>query len=190
MRAQLRGLLVYGLILVCSAGARAAEVPRPAPPLSVIAPSGERYSLEAYRGKVVLLEFFLTDCPHCQRSARNIMTFYEELRPKGLEVLAVAINNGANLLIPEFAKRFGVTYPLGVGNRSMLTTFADMSATAQFFVPYVFIIDRKGVIRYEHPGQDAAFHNNEIQNARAEIELLLKERAASAKVAKKATPKS
>ena len=165
-------------------------MPRPAPPLSVIGPSGERYSLEGYRGKVVLLEFFLTDCPHCQRSARNIMTFYEELRPKGLEVLAVAINNGANLLIPDFAKRFGVTYPLAVGNRSMVTTFADLSATAQFFVPYVCIIDRKGVIRYEHPGQDAAFHNNEVQNARAEIELLLKERPTSAKVAKKAAPKS
>jgi peroxiredoxin len=166
-------------------------VPRPAPPLSVIAPSGERYSLEAYRGKVVLLEFFLTDCPHCQRSATNIMKFYEELRPKGLEVLAVAINNGANMLIPDFAKRFGVTYPLTVGNRNMVTTFADTSATAQFFVPYVFIIDRKGVIRYEHPGQDAAFHNNEVQNARTEIELLLKERPGSAKVAKKAAaPKS
>jgi hypothetical protein len=57
-------------------------------------------------------------------------------------------------------------------------------------VPYVFFIDRKGMIRYEHPGQDAAFHNNEIQNARAEIELLLKERAAPAKAARKAAPKS
>ena len=37
--------------------------------------------------------------------------------------------------------------------------------------------DRRRVIRFGHPGQDAAFHNHEAQAARTGIELLLKERA-------------
>jgi peroxiredoxin len=175
-----------GVILLAAATGLAAELPRPAPPLNLISPSGERYTLEALRGKVVMLEFFSTDCPHCQRSATNIMTFYKELHPRGLEVLAVATNPGANKLIPEFAQRFGVTYPMAVGNLPLMKAFA----TGPLYVPYVFFIDRKGMIRFEHPGQDAAFHNNEIQNARAEIELLLKEGPATAKTAKRAAPKN
>ena len=174
-----------GVVLLAAATALAAELPRPAPPLSLISPAGERYTLEALRGKVVMLEFFSTDCPHCQRSATNIMTFYKELHPRGLEVLAVATNPGANKLIPEFAQRFGATYPMAVGNLPLMKAFA----TGPLYVPYVFFIDRKGMIRFEHSGQDAAFHNNEIQNARAEIELLLKEGPPAAKTAKKAAPK-
>ena len=175
------------ILLLAAATGLAAELPRPAPPLNLISPAGERHTLEGLRGKVVLLEFFSTDCPHCQRSAGNIMTFYKELQPRGLEVLAVATNPGANRLIPPFALRFGVTYPMVVGNTDIMKAFA----TAALYVPYVFLIDRKGMIRFEHSGQDTAFHNNEIQNARAEIELLLKERPAPAKAAKKkAAPKS
>jgi peroxiredoxin len=40
---------------------RGAEVPRPAPPFSVPTPDGQQLSLENLRGKVVLLEFLLTD---------------------------------------------------------------------------------------------------------------------------------
>lgn len=171
------------LAFFCAMGAWAGEVPRPAQPLTVVTPGGERLSLETLRGKVVLLKFFLTDCPHCQRSAENIMAIYREWRSRGLEVLGVAINADAGRLIPEFAQRFGVTFPLAVGNRSMLTTFAEISATARFFVPYIFLIDRKGTIRYEHPGGDQAFYNNEARNLRAELDMLLKEPAPTRKSA-------
>lgn len=39
----------------------AGEIPRPAPPLTVKTPGGGQISLESLRGKVVLLEFILTD---------------------------------------------------------------------------------------------------------------------------------
>ena len=171
------------LTLAASAG----EVPRPAPPLSLLTPNAERVSLENYLGKVVLLEFFLTDCPHCQRSAGVIMPIYKEWRSRGLEVLAVAINPDAMLRIAEFVQRFGVTYPIVLGNRLTLTTFADLSAVTRFFVPYVFLIDRQGIIRYEHAGGDQAFFQNEDQNMRAEMDTLLKEPAHLRKTAHKAS---
>jgi peroxiredoxin len=181
----MRGLLLCSLVLSCAALALAAQVPRPAPPLNLITPAGERISLEDLKGKVVVLEFFLTTCPHCQRSAQNIMTFYNELRPRGLEVVGVAIDAGANQLIPDFARKYGARYPLTVGNLGLLRTFADLPATARPYVPYVFLIDRKGMIRFEHPGEDQAFHSNEIQNMRAELEVLLKEPAPPAKTSRK-----
>ncbi len=155
----------------------AGQLPRPAPPLTIQTPLGQTITLESFKGKVVLLKFFLTDCPHCQKSAGNIMPIYKQWRPRGLEVLAVAINPDAVRTIPEFAQRFGVTYPIGMGNRLMVTTFADLSAVARFYVPYIFLIDRRGVIRYEHSGTDQAYYDNESQNLRAELEMLLKQPA-------------
>jgi peroxiredoxin len=171
----------------------AGQVPRPAPPLVTSTPSGQRINLADYKGKVVVVKFFLTDCPHCQRSAGVIMPIYNELRSRGLEVLGIAINANARTAIPEFARRFGVTYPMGMGDRLMVTTFADISAVQNFYVPYIFLVDRKGLIRFEHPGGDQAFYANEAQNLRSELELLLKEaapRPGRKAATNKAVPKS
>jgi len=181
--------LLLGITAICTVAGWAGEVPRKAPPLQVMTPVGETVSLENYRGKVLLLKFFLTDCAHCQRSAGHIMPIYKEWRSRGLEVLSVAINPDALQRIPEFVQRFGVSYPIALGNRNTLTTFADLSAVARFFVPYIFLIDRRGVIRYEHAGGDKAFYDNEAQNLRTEIDLLLREPASVSKASAKSPRK-
>ncbi len=48
-------------VALCIGIACAGDVPRPAPSLSVKTPGGGQISLESLRGKVVLLEFMLTD---------------------------------------------------------------------------------------------------------------------------------
>ena len=163
--------------IVAAGLAVAADVPRQAPPLQVTTPDGGTMSLQSFKGKVVLLEFFLTSCPHCQRTATVIAPVYQEMRSRGLEVLAVAINPDAKQQIPMFRQRFNATYPIAIGTSDLVKTFADISAVQQFFVPYIFLIDRKGVIRYEHEGRDNAFYQNEGVNLRAELDTLLKEPA-------------
>ena len=167
----------------------ASDLPRPVPPLNLTTPTGEKISLESLRGKVVLLEFFLTECPHCQRSAGAIEPLYKQWRARGLEVVAVAINPDAKQRISEFRQRFNTTYPIALGDQTMVRTVGDLSVVKQFFVPYMFIIDRKGAIRYEHPGGDAAFYDNEAVNLRNELDALLKE-PASARADRKPAPKS
>src|SRR2546423_562557 len=96
--------------------ALAGDVPRPAPPLSMKTASGDSIALESFRGKVVLLEFFLTECPHCQRAATVLSPLYKQWRSRGLEIVAVAINPDAPQRIPEFIQRFNVTYPITLGD--------------------------------------------------------------------------
>ncbi len=170
---RLATLAAAAAFLTLPAGA--GEVPRPAPPLVVPTPDGRKLSLADLKGKVVVVKFFDTACPHCQRSAGNLMPIYREWHSRGLEVLAVAINPDAKTAIPEFARRFGVTYPMGMGDRSTFTNFAEVSAVTRWYVPYMFFVDRKGMIRFEHPGGEQAFYGNEAQNMRAELDLLLKE---------------
>ena len=161
----------------CSGGVWAAELRRPAPKITFQLFSGQNVALDNLRGKVVLLKFFLTECPHCQRTTSHIIPIYREWKSRGLEVLGVAINPDARERLPEFAARFNVSYPLALGDSGMVRTFGDLSVVKQFFVPYIFIIDRKGNIRYEHPGGDSSFYDpqKEEANLRAELDALLKE---------------
>jgi len=187
---MVRLLSLLGAAALSIGIACAGDVPRPAPALSVKTPGGDQVSLESLRGKVVLLEFFLTDCPHCQRTAATIVSVYKDWKPRGLEVLAVAINPDALQKIPEFVQRFNINFPIALGNSPMVKSFADISAVKNFFVPYIFLIDRRGVIRFEHGGDDAAFYQNEAVNLRAEADKLLKEPATSHKAAPKTSRKT
>ena len=51
---------------------RAATVPRPSPEYAVKLSAKKEILLSQYRGKVVLLMFFMTTCPHCQTTSRLV----------------------------------------------------------------------------------------------------------------------
>jgi peroxiredoxin len=182
-----RSVTLVALALSFALAGWGGQIPRPAPPLTVPTPSGQKIDLADYKGKVVLVKFFLTDCPHCQRSAGIIMPVYKEWKSRGLEVIGISINPDAKVGIPEFARRFGVTFPMGMGDRLTLTNFADLSAVARFSVPYMFLVDRKGMIRFEHPGGDQPFYGNEAQNLRSEVDALLKEPVPASAAPRKTT---
>lgn len=153
----------------------AAAEPRPSPELKFTTLEGQNRTLEQLKGKVVMVMFFSTDCPHCQRTTRVLKPIYDEFKPRGLEIVGIAINPAASGNLQGFATKYGAEFPLSLGTRGDLTTFAGISVMARFYVPYVFFLDRKGMIREEHGGSDRAFHRDEARNIRTAIEALLKE---------------
>ncbi len=116
---------------------------------------------------------------------------YKEWKARGLEVMAVAINADAKQQIPIFRQRFAATYPMGIGTPNLVMGFAEISAVRIFHVPYIFLLDRKGVIRFEHEGTERAFYDNETVNLRTEVDALLREPAPPArKTSGKSPPKT
>jgi cytochrome oxidase Cu insertion factor (SCO1/SenC/PrrC family) len=91
-----------------------AEIPRQAPEYAFALPSGQQELLSKYKGKVIVLEFLLTTCPHCQNSCRILSKLNSELGPKGFQPLGVAINPEAD--VNDFVKKFGVNFPIGKGS--------------------------------------------------------------------------
>ncbi len=153
----------------------AAGEPRPSPELKFTTLEGRNLTLEQWKGNVVLVMFFSTDCSHCQRTARVLKPIYDEFKPRGLEVVGIAINPAAAGNLQGFATKYGAEFPLSLGTRGDCTRFAGISVMARFYVPYMFFIDRKGMIREQHGGSDRAFYRNEDRNIRTTIETLLKE---------------
>ena len=173
----MRALKVSLIALILCVSLTAGEVPRAAPSLKFTTVDGETMSLEDLKGKVVAVMFFSTTCPHCHKTTQILNPIYTRLRPRGLEIIGLAMNESAATDIEEFRRNFGANFPLTVSSRFECARFAGLSLMARFYVPYMFFIDRNGQIRHEHEGGDRQFYSNQAVNIQAELEALLNEPA-------------
>jgi peroxiredoxin len=145
--------------------------------------------LSSYRGKVVALMFISTDCTHCQDTCRVIMEkLQKEYGSQGFQTLAVAFNPMAAMLVPDFIKKTGVTFPVGADTTETVYAYLDKSTTLRTWVPIMVFIDRKGIIRSQYLGDDEGYIANAEKRIRDSIEPLLKEPARGAASAPRTSP--
>jgi thiol-disulfide isomerase/thioredoxin len=156
--------------------------PRKAPEFAFKVPGQGQKLLSDYRGKVVALEFIYTTCPHCQAASRLMTKLQQEYGPRGLQVVDVAVNPNADLLVENFAKDFQVGFPVGWALPSEMTSFMNFS-DGRFVVPQLALIDREGNIRYQTPAlEDERWDKLMKEDAlRAHLEELLAQGNASAR---------
>ncbi len=152
----------------------AATVPRPAPELLIKLAGGGETRLSSFKGKVTALEFMLTTCQHCQNSSRHINAIYNELGAKGFTAVGVAVNQMSQMYIQEFKEKLGINYLIGYQHHDAAVEFLQHSPQLVMMFPQFVLIDRKGMIRYQFPGTDKHFENEE-RNLREKVLLLLKE---------------
>ena len=167
-----RCFLIAGLFAVATF---AGTVPREAPPLDLKTTAGKTVSLSALKGKVVAVLWISTDCPHCQETCEMLAPLYQELSGRGLEIMGMAVNPNAPGNITDFKVKHKVEFPIGVSTRSDWMRFADLSVMARAYVPYMMLVDRQGVIRYEHRGRDHEFWHDQTNKLRNELVELLAE---------------
>ena len=169
-------LVVAALMSVALAGAvKAQQLPRPAMDYVITLPGGQTTSVAKYKGKVLAVEFLLTTCPHCQRTAKALTQATKEFGPKGFQSLGVAINPDPD--IPKFVQDFGVNYPIGSGPRETVYSFLQHSVMSpNLMMPQLVFIDRSGMVRAQYDGT-ADFFKEEDKNVRAMIVKLLAEPA-------------
>jgi hypothetical protein len=160
----------------------AADIPRQAPELVINTPGGNPVKLSQYKGKAMVVCFILTTCPHCQKTIGLLTPLQKEYGPRGFQVLSSAINQGSALLVPEFVRTFMPTFPVGFDDPSVAVDFMQHPPAAVPYMPMIAFIDRQGMIREQHEGNDEAYFNDQQeQHLRKSIEALLNPPAAAAK---------
>jgi thiol-disulfide isomerase/thioredoxin len=168
----MRSFLALGL-LASALSAVAAEIPRQAPEYVINLPGGQRDLLSKYKGKVVVLEFLLTTCPHCQQSAAVLSKLQREYGPK-VQILGVAINPDGD--IPGFIRQYATGFQVGSNTRETALAFLQQSImSSNFYVPQMVFIDRKGIIRAQYGGADPFLGASQEANIRGLIDKLLAE---------------
>jgi thiol-disulfide isomerase/thioredoxin len=155
--------------------AQAAELPRPAPEYTIKRNNAAPLLLSQYKGKPVVMAFILTYCSHCQRTVGFLTKDQNEYGPRGLQVVACAIENGAQLAVPMFLKNFNPPFPVGYNDGSTALDFMQHSMVKIPIMPMLAFIDRQGMIRAQFEGDDQEFFGDQHeQNLRTQIEALFK----------------
>ena len=162
------------------ASLQSGEVPRKAPELAVQLVTGEQVLLSQFLGKVVMIDFVHTTCPHCQNASTIVERLYKEYGPRGFQPLGVAFNDNASLLVPDFVKMLGLSYPVGVASRDTVIEYLQHSYAEPLYVPQMVFVDRTGMIRAQHGGVNDDFLKGDVEkHLRDQIEPLLNEPASS-----------
>ncbi len=122
-------------------------VGRPAAPFALQAFDGAPVSLEAHRGKVVVVNFWASWCyPACYEEAPVLERGWRGYKDRGLVVIGVDIQDTAEAGA-KFIRDFGLTFP------NARDTAGKVSIDYGVYgVPETFFVDRKGRIRAKHVG--------------------------------------
>jgi thiol-disulfide isomerase/thioredoxin len=103
-------------------------------------------NVAAYKGKVVLLNFWATWCGPCKEEIPSFVELYDKYKDQGLVILGVSIDDTPEQL-RSFTKEWHMQYPIA----QMQTDIED--AYGPFYgVPTSFIIARDGSICTKHLG--------------------------------------
>ena len=127
---------------MCSAGAKAANLD-----FTLKDIHGRPFALSAYKGKVVLLDFWATWCPPCRKAIPGFIELYKSYRSRGFVVIGVSMDESTSD-IKRFAKRLRVNYPIliGAGRDDLEPAFGPLP------LPTAFVIARDGRICARHEG--------------------------------------
>ena len=115
----------------------------PAPAFSIKDMSGKTITLDGLKGKVVVLNFWATWCAPCRAEVPDFVSFYNENKAKGLEILGVSVDTNTAGQVPEFVQKNKVSYPVAMVTKIILRDYGPIDA-----IPTTFIIDKTGRVRY------------------------------------------
>jgi|SRR5580704_16404255 peroxiredoxin len=159
--------------------------PRPAGEFVIHMPDGTQKLLSSYKGKIVVIAFMYTTCPHCQHAAGILSKIQTDYAAKGAQVLGVVFDQSAQRDVGTFDKLYATTFPCGYSTPDQVVKF--MHADGDYYVPMMAFIDKTGTLRtqvvsYGEPNGEADkfLGDQEDANIRKEIDKLLKPAVAAA----------
>lgn len=106
-------------------------------------PSGGTESLEQWRGRVLVVNFWATWCAPCREEIPVFIQMQKRLGARGLQFVGIAIDRPEP--VSAFQREFGMNYPVLLGG---VETMELMRSTGNRMgvLPYTLIIDRAGWI--------------------------------------------
>lgn len=118
------------------------KVDYPAPELSAQSVYGNSESLNDYRGKVVLVNFWATWCPPCKDEMPMLVDFYNAHVDEGFVLVSINVRESGRE-IADFVRRYKMTFPVWLDpNGDALSAFKNQ------VLPSSYAIDRMGVMRF------------------------------------------
>ncbi|HYS04931.1 MAG TPA: redoxin domain-containing protein [Candidatus Dormibacteraeota bacterium] len=140
-----------------------------APVWTARAIDGKTIDLAALRGRVVVLNFFDQDCPHCQKDLPLLVPVLKEFRSRGVAAIGIAARNAEGRM-RQFMEEHRIDYPVVIDAGRAIFGQYDSART-----PDTVFIDKDGFIRFREHGD----REDRAEITRLELRLLLGEAPAA-----------
>lgn len=124
--------------------------------------NGKLVKLSGLRGKVVLLDFWATDCGGCREEIPWFIELQREYRDRGLVVLGVSLDDSGWKVVKPFVEEKQMNYPVMLATDDVTNRYHIES------MPTTLVIGKSGCIAATHVGL------GKKEEFRAEIESLLR----------------
>ena len=112
--------------------------------------------IEDLRGQVVLVRWWTDACPFCSSSARALNNWQRVYGDRGLQVIGVfhpkPPGEAPQARVQQAVDRFGFTFPTAVDPAWTALERWWLSHSPRGWTSVSFLLDKKGLIRYIHPG--------------------------------------
>lgn len=151
------------VVLLClSSLAWAVRVPRHLDYVPIPTVEKKNIDLRKYKGKVLLMVLFRTDCADCIDIVNLASKMQNDYAARGFQVIGAAVDYNAPYLVTPFIERYRPTFPIGYLNEPKdIIKILDLSADYRPIAPMIMFIDSDGNVRFQYTGKDTEFIRNQ-----------------------------
>lgn len=141
MMTTLKKILIPITLLVLLAALIISLAQKPkSPDVTFTTLHGEKITMESLKGKVVLVNFWATDCPGCIKEMPDLINTYNQYKAKGFEVVAVAMPYDPPAQVLNYSTQKSLPFPvMHDGLSEMVQAFGGVNLT-----PTTFLYDKQG----------------------------------------------
>lgn len=111
--------------------------------------SGDIHKPSEWRGQIVVMNFWATWCQPCREEIAMLIEAQKALADQGVQIVGLAADR--RQAVEQFAKKFGINYPVLVGMAEVVQLQDALGGGRG--LPFTVIVDRKGRIRARVLGQ-------------------------------------
>jgi peroxiredoxin len=119
--------------------------------LSLMGLDGAMHSLEDWKGKVVVLNFWATWCSPCLSEIPDFVAYQDQYKTRGLQIIGVGLDEEKKLR--NVQRTLEINYPVLVADPKKNGPLMESWGNNSGIVPYSVVIDRNGRVAYTHHGQ-------------------------------------
>jgi thiol-disulfide isomerase/thioredoxin len=114
---------------------------------SLVSITGQKIDLADYKGKVVLVNFWASWCPHCRRMIPSLVGLHDQYYSKGLRIVGIAVSDHKQA-VEEFYQHGNISYPIAMGDAYTRRLYGGVSG-----LPTTVLIGRDGRIYSRFEGE-------------------------------------